>query len=156
MPTRIYTYSELNTDLLYAILRLRQQVFVIEQQSIYDDLDNLDQHALHLCWYNDAPQNLTGYIRLRLLKTDNTLKIERVVVALSQRGNKVAQGMMEVALQRAKELGVTKVKLSAQCEVIGFYRQWGFIEHGDVYDDGGIDHRDMVLTLPSTKSVFAD
>lgn len=144
-----YSFADLNLSQLYQILRLRQQVFMLEQKSFYEDIDNLDQQAQHLCVIS-ADKQLMAYARLRFIEQlePNTAyaKIERVVVDPNARGKKLAAKMMDKLLEHAAaEFGITQCSLSAQVDVADFYAKWGFKACGDVYDDGGIDHVDMEL-----------
>ncbi|MFA3789820.1 GNAT family N-acetyltransferase [Aliiglaciecola sp. SL4] len=141
-----YTFAQLTTIQLYQILRLRQNVFVLEQKSFYDDIDNLDQEAKHLCVYSDT-QQLQAYSRLRIVGESSSMgKIERVVVDSHARGLGLAAQMMnEIIAYFQQQQGIESVLLSAQVEVIDFYKKWGFAIKGDSYDDGGIEHVDMVL-----------
>ncbi|MDO6695574.1 GNAT family N-acetyltransferase [Aliiglaciecola sp. 3_MG-2023] len=148
MNYSFYDFAQLSANQLYQILRLRQNVFVLEQKSFYDDIDNLDQQSKHLCVYSNT-QQLMAYARLRLVGDPATIgKIERVVVDSHARGQGIAANMMdEIMAYFQRDMEVRDVKLSAQVEVINFYEKWGFNVTGDSYDDGGIEHKDMVISL---------
>jgi ElaA protein len=147
MNLRIYSFAELDPNLLYSILRLRQQVFVIEQQSIYDDIDNLDQDAMHLCIHAQSTADVLGYLRFRLVQAAKIMKIERVVVGQPHRCKGIAKLLLNTAIEQAHLRQIDSINLSAQCDVTSYYQQWGFTPSGTVYDDGGIDHMDMTLSL---------
>ncbi len=133
-------FDALNLAQLYQLLRLRQQVFIVEQQSIYDDIDNEDQHSMH--GLLSSKERLVGYIRLRVL-TD-IIKIERVVLEPESRGKKLGMVLMNQALDKATDLNARlPLMLSAQTEAQQFYQQWGFKVCSSAYDDGGILHVDM-------------
>lgn len=124
----------------YAILKLRFDVFILEQQSFYPELDDKDQTALHLAAYQG--EKLSGV--LRILPGD-PVSIGRVAVAADARGNGLAGRMIEAALARiAAEWPDRPVQLGAQQHLEGFYAQFGFKRCSDVYDDGGIPHVDMI------------
>lgn len=145
MDYKIYRFEELSLSLLYSILRLRENVFVIEQQSIYEDIDGLDQEAFHLCIFEK--EQLIGYLRLRLIDTDQLAKIERVVVGAAHRSKGAAGVLMQAAMDKViQETTLAEITLSAQTSVISYYQHLGFVEHGDTYLDGGIPHRDMTWT----------
>lgn len=149
METQILTFDELFPSQLYAILQLRQQVFIEEQQSIYSDIDGLDQVAQHLCIWVD--QRLVAYARIREVDGQKTVKIERVVTARDFRMRRLGTSIMDSLINHVKQhSGYTKISLSAQLEVINFYRQWGFEADGSAYDDGGILHKDMLLPLTNS------
>ena len=142
-----YQFENLSLQLLYAILSLRQCVFVVEQRSIYTDLDDLDQHALHLCVQQSESNELTGYARLRFDQMAGVAIIERVVIAKHFRRKGLANRLMQACIEKVQAEQVSTIKLSAQIEVIAFYQKWGFVASGDVYDDGGIEHQDMFRKL---------
>ncbi len=127
------------------IRALREAVF-IEEQNVPAELewDGLDAGARHLIAREAG--NPAGTLRWRVL--DGVAKIERVCVLDTYRGTGVGAELMFAALDaiRATE-GIAKVKLSSQVEALGFYRNLGFSEDGEVYDDAGIPHKDMWLTL---------
>ena len=137
----------LSLELLYSIMALRQRVFVVEQQSIYTDLDGMDQSALHLCVQEQANDDLLGYTRLRIDESAKVAKIERVVIDQKYRGKGIANQLIEACIDKAISQQLITIKLSAQLEVIPYYEKWGFVAIGDVYDDGGIDHRDMIKKI---------
>lgn len=142
MDIKILTFSELSTNQLYDILKLRQAVFIEEQKSIYSDIDGFDQSASHLCVYlNDT---LAAYTRLREVNEGQTLKIERVVTAKAFRRRKLASIIMDIIMDKVVNADThLQLFLSAQTDVIDFYRKWGFESEGEPYDDGGILHKDM-------------
>lgn len=138
-------FQQLSLEQLYQILTLRQQVFMLEQNSLYLDLDGLDQQALHLCcWCNSQ---LAAYSRIRILPGKKQAKIERVVVAQKHRGQGLADKMMTLSMQHIRQQPVNEVRLSAQVSVLSFYQKWQFVTQGEVYDDGGVPHQDMCLQL---------
>ncbi len=146
MEPQIYRFEQLSLALLYNILRLRERVFVIEQQSIYEDVDGKDESALHLCIFEQ--EQLVGYLRLRFLADQGKAKIERVVVAPTHRSKKLAKKLMNKAIELIEsEQGIDEAMLSSQVEAMGFYENLGFVARGDEYDDGGIAHKDMAMAM---------
>ena len=135
----IRPFSDLGTTELYAVLKLRFDVFILEQESLYPELDDRDQSALHLSvQHNDR---LAGV--LRILPSD-PVSIGRVAVAKDARGDGLAGRMIEAALARiAEDWPDRGVKLGAQQHLEAFYAKFGFTRCSDVYDDGGIPHIDM-------------
>ena len=122
---------------------LRREVFIKEQGvTEADEMDALDADCLHLL-ASDA-QGPVG--TARVLLQDGVAKIGRVCVLPAHRGTGLGAALirkaMEVVAGRA-----TSVKLGAQVHAIGFYEALGFQVYGPVYDDAGIDHRDMVRPL---------
>ncbi len=124
---------------------LRHTVFVEEQGvPIEEEIDLMDEVATHmLATLNGVP---TG--TARVLFDGETAKIGRVCVLPQGRGTGLGAGLIEQGIAIARQRsGVTRVKLAAQVDALGFYEKLGFEAYGPVFDDAGIDHRDMVLTL---------
>jgi ElaA protein len=148
------TFEELSKGELYALAKLRQQVFIVEQNSIYSDLDDCDQQAIH---YLDVDQqdNLIAYGRYRKIsfcddkKSDDVksdeVKIERVVLAAQARGLGLGKSLIVAMLADIQsEYPLAKITLSSQVDASEFYQRLGFVEFGEVYDDGGLMHIEMV------------
>ncbi len=143
------SFDELDNHALYAALRLRQEVFAVEQASIYVDPDNLDQQAVHmLAWDGDQ---LVGYQRFLppgLQEVEST--IGRVIVAESARGT----GLGKELVRRGIEHNIAAwpdadIRIHAQAHLDGFYGAFGFVAQGEVYDLDGIPHVEMVYPRPS-------
>lgn len=138
------TFEELSKDELYALAKLRQQVFIVEQKSIYSDLDDYDQEAVHYLDV-DPQDNLIAYARYRKISQLDEVKIERVVVTAWGRGLGLGKSLLVTMLQDIQgEYPVAKITLSSQIDASAFYQRLGFVEFGEVYDDGGIMHIGMV------------
>jgi ElaA protein len=135
-----YTFSELSKEQLYAILRVRQEVFVIEQHCFYLDADGVDQVSLHILGMDD--KQLVAYARLI---PPDVVYLEvgfgRVLVVESHRGKTMGKQLTEQLLIEAKKRwpGQT-LRISAQYYLVRFYESFGFKTVGDVYDDAGIPH----------------
>jgi ElaA protein len=138
-------FDELSAAALYELLRLRQQVFVVEQGSPYPDLDGLDQLAHHLLLADD--RTLCGCLRLLAPAEDGpAVRIGRVCVARQWRRQGLARRLMEEALAFCREHHPGQmVALSAQLDLVPFYESYGFAAIGDPYDDFGIRHTEMRL-----------
>ena len=143
------TFEELSNNELYALTKLRQDVFIIEQNSIYADLDDLDQTAIHYLEF-DQQDNLIAYGRYRKIShcddvENGEVKIERVVLAAQARGLGLGKSLIVAMLADIqREYPLAKITLSSQVEASEFYQLLGFFEFGEVYDDGGIMHVGMV------------
>lgn len=124
---------------------LRRTVFIEEQGvSETDEVDDLDDQAIHLL----ATLNGKPVGSARLLVLGETGKVGRVCVLAEARGTGLGAALMRAAVDRFRtEPGVKKVKLGAQTHALGFYERLGFTATGPEFDDAGIPHRDMVLTL---------
>ncbi len=124
---------------------LRRIVFIEEQGvSELDELDALDDSSIHfLATEEDLP---IGTARMQI--NGDTAKIGRVCVLQAHRGTGLGAALIRAAIDQArKEPGVRFAKLGSQVHALGFYEKLGFKAQGPIYDDAGIDHRDMVLTL---------
>ena len=141
-----HTFDRFSLASLYQMLRLRDQVFVQEQQSIYGDLDNLDHAALHVCGY-DAQQKLLAYARILApgSKYPDMVAIGRVVIAPERRGHGIGRQLMQQVLQQCQQHfpGINQ-QLSAQLAIVNFYQSLGFNLVSAPCDDGGIAHVDML------------
>lgn len=130
---------------LEACHMLRRIVFIEEQGvSEVDELDDLDDGAIHLL----ARQHGKPVASARLLLQGEIGKIGRVCVLREMRGTGLGQLLMLKALEELARLpAITTAKLGAQCHALGFYEKLGFTAFGPIYDDAGIPHRDMQITL---------
>ncbi len=139
-------FDDLSATALYELLRFRQEIFVVEQQSPYPDLDGLDQNAWHLLLRIEGV--LAGYLRLLLpANAASAVRIGRVAIAPEQRGQGLGRRLMTEALSFCTERYPGQpVALSAQLHLARFYRSFGFTEIGLPYDDFGVRHTDMRLS----------
>ncbi len=136
-------FESLTINELYSILQLRNEVFVIEQNCIYPDLDNKDQIAMHLmCFDKDQ---LIAYTRLLPPGVSySNPSITRVVTAASVRKTGVGKELMRQSIDHCKNLyGNTDITLSAQHYLKKFYEAFGFKAVGDLYLEDGIEHIKM-------------
>lgn len=141
---KIKTFQELTTQELYDILQLRSEVFVVEQNCVYQDLDGKDQKALHVMGFKQ--QKLVAYTRLfnAGLYFDEA-SIGRVIVAKSERQHSYGYDVMKVSIEAIKTYyNQSKIKLSAQCYLKKFYNNLGFHEVGEEYLEDGIPHVAML------------
>lgn len=146
------TFEELSKDELYALAKLRQQVFIVEQNSIYSDLDDYDQSAIHYLDFDSSGQ-LMVYARYRHGSSPHEVKIERVVLHKNARGKGQGKRLMELMLKDIiAEFPKANIVLSAQLEVCEFYRSLGFNIQGEPYDDGGIEHIGMFYQCKNNAS----
>lgn len=142
---RIKTYHDLTKDELYALLRLRSEVFVVEQDCVYQDMDGKDQKALHVLGYKK--EQLIAYTRL-FGPGDyfEHASIGRVVVKKEERQHKYGYGIMKVSIKAIDEhFNGKTIKISAQSYLKKFYNSLGFKEEGEGYLEDGIPHVAMLL-----------
>lgn len=132
------------TDDFPACAAIRRRVF-IEEQNVPEalELDELDATAVHLLATQDGRPVGTA----RLLIDGKTAKIGRVAILPELRGTGAGAALMRAALEELRARGVRTAKLGAQTHAIGFYERLGFTVYGPEYDDAGIPHRDMSLSL---------
>ena len=136
-------FEELTVHELYAILQLRNEVFIIEQNCIYPDLDYKDQPAIHLMCLED--KKLIAYTRiLPPCISYSVPSIGRVVTAPSARKTGVGKELVRKSIDACITLyGITDITLSAQLYLKKFYESFGFKTSGDKYLEDGIDHIKM-------------
>jgi ElaA protein len=139
------SFSELKNNELYDLLSLRQTIFIIEQQCIYNDLDYLDQKALHLLGYKE--NQLVAYLRLfpKDIPYANSLSFGRVLTAKSARGQSIGKEMIIETLRYLKQQNnITPITISAQLYLKKFYESFGFKTISEPYDEDGIPHIKMI------------
>ena len=140
-------FSELNIDELYQILRLRTEVFVVEQNCVYQDLDNKDQKAIHI--YYKENDEIVAYTRI--FKSGDYYKnasIGRVVVSKKKRGKELGKKIMISSIEYIKKnLKCDKIELSAQKYLDKFYKDLGFQKTGKDYLEDGIPHQRMIKEI---------
>jgi len=141
------TFSELDTEDLYQILRLRSEVFVVEQDCVYQDIDNKDQNAIHLYYIEN--NQIVAYTRI--FKAGDYYEnpcIGRVVVSKKNRGNDLGKKIMIDSMEYIKQnIKGEKIELSAQKYLDKFYKDLGFYKIGEDYLEDGIPHQRMIFDL---------
>ena len=136
-------FNELSIDELYQFLRLRSEVFVVEQDCVYQDLDNKDQKSLHLFISNN--NEIIGYTRL-FNEGDyfENASIGRVVVSDAYRDKKLGHLLIKESMEAIyKYFNTSKITLSAQTHLKKFYESHGFQQVGEGYLEDGIPHIEM-------------
>lgn len=136
-------YRDLSSDELYAILHLRQKVFVLEQDCPYIDADYSDQDAFHLLAYKD--NDLIGYLRAFKpgIKYEGS-SLGRIVTEINSRGLGVGKMItIEGVNFLRKEYSNYEIVISAQHRLQHFYIDLGFTPRGEVYLEDNIDHIQM-------------
>jgi ElaA protein len=145
MKWTLKAFRELSPDELYAILRLRSEVFVVEQTCVFQDMDNKDQNSHHLMGWNDDG-SLVAYTRLIPAGVAYEIpSIGRVVTSPAARGGGLGRILMERSIDEANRLfGPHPVKIGAQLYLKKFYSSLGFQQTSDVYMEDGIEHIEMI------------
>ncbi|GHB31621.1 acetyltransferase [Pseudovibrio japonicus] len=150
-------FNEFGVEQLYALLKLRCDVFIVEQECAYPDIDGLDLGAKHLLMQNNAG-DIIGALRVLHADVDgDVFKIGRVVVSKEARGQGIAGKLMEAALSYcAATNSEFRVELQAQAYLQDFYLRLGFFAISEIYPEDGIPHVDMRLKLPpESRSLIA-
>ena len=139
-------FDELTSPELYAILQLRNEVFVVEQNCVFQDADNKDQQSFHFMgWMNDKLIAYTRLVPAGIIY--DTASIGRVVTSSSLRRTGIGNELMERSIEKTKELfGEKSIKLGAQLYLKNFYESLGFTQSSDIYLEDGIEHIEMILS----------
>ncbi|WLD57178.1 GNAT family N-acetyltransferase [Salinispirillum sp. LH 10-3-1] len=140
---QVDAFERLGNTALYRILQLRVNVFVVEQQCPYPELDDQDQTAWHLQGYVDG--ELAAYARILPPKADGLPIIGRVVVAPAYRGLKLGEQLMQRAMEWTRNaFPQRQIEIGAQHRLQAFYMGLGFTAVGEPYDEDGIQHIKML------------
>ncbi len=138
------TFADMTLADLYAVLALRQRIFVVEQACAYLDADGLDARAWHLIV---KTKSLVGTLRVLPAGTHYPeMSIGRVCLAPEQRRTGLGREMMRRTIAR---FGDRPLALSAQTYLLKFYEEFGFVASGEAYDEDGIPH--IKMTRAATK-----
>lgn len=144
MQIIVKTFNELSLEELYKILRLRAEVFVVEQDCVYQDIDNKDKNALHVIGFkNDEVVAYTRCFKPGDYFTEAS--IGRVVVQENQRQYGYGYDIMNASIKAiAEHFQTEKIKISAQTYLKTFYSNLGFENTGEEYLEDGIPHIAML------------
>ncbi|MBC2838192.1 GNAT family N-acetyltransferase [Robiginitalea sp. SC105] len=143
MEIRLLTFEQLSARQVYEVLRLRAEIFVVEQECAYCDPDGMDEKAYHLLGYEGG--RLAAYTRIfppgQYLEQAS---IGRVAVHHSYRGRGFGREIMQASLEAVvNEIGSREVVISAQVYLVRFYNELGFTASGAEYLEDGIPHIKM-------------
>ena len=144
MNWKIKRFEELTTTELYEILRVRSEVFVVEQTCIYQDLDLKDKKAYHLFCENNG--EIAAYLRILDKGVSYPeISIGRVLTRETNRRIGLAREMMQKAISFVEEeLSEMQIRISAQLYLKQFYESLGFLVTSEVYLEDDIQHIEMV------------
>jgi ElaA protein len=125
-------------------MRLRNEVFVIEQKCIYQDADNKDLYSHHLMIFEN--KQLVAYARLTPPGISyDEMSIGRVVTAKEARGKGIGRELMKLAIANSRKIfGEGSIRIGAQYYLKKFYTELGFETTGEAYDEDGIEHIGMI------------
>lgn len=144
MKIEVKPFNEFTTQELYAVLQLRAEVFVVEQDCVYQDIDGKDNNALHVIGIKNG--QVVAYTRIfKAGDYFNQASIGRVVVKKEERQYGYGQEIVKASIKAIKaEFNEDNIHLSAQVYLKRFYADLGFIEEGKEYLEDGIPHIGMV------------
>src|ERR1043165_5967088 len=136
----VRAFDELTPAQLYAVVQLRERVFVVEQRCTYQDADGLDPVARHVWAERDG--KVVAYLRILPAGVKYAeVAIGRVVTSPDARGGGLGRELMRRGMD---ECGFVPIRISAQAHLEDWYGQLGFVKASDVYDEDGIAHIDML------------
>jgi ElaA protein len=140
-------FHDLTVDELYDLLRLRSEVFVVEQNCVFLDQDNIDKDCFHLSGFHQ--NKLVAYARIvPPAAVYEEASIGRVITSPSVRKTGVGKQLMHEAIERLYSLfGNVNIKIGAQLYLKSFYESFGFYQSGDVYLEDDIEHIHMKKTF---------
>jgi ElaA protein len=149
------SFADLTVAQLYAMLALRQEVFVLEQTCLYPDIDGLDPAAQHLLGWRDAGEKQDGspqlVAHLRCLAPGAKyaeMSIGRVVSSPATRGTGLGRELVARGIALAQQLHPGHaIRIGAQAHLERFYAGFGFVTVSEPYDEDGIMHIDMLLEV---------
>ena len=145
MEFQIKTFSELTTAELYELIRLRAEVFVVEQDCVYLDLDNLDQQAWHIIGTENG--EILAYARI--LKPGDYYReamLGRIVTAKKARGKNYGRAIVKRGIEEINKLyPESNIRIMAQSYLVKFYQAFGFIVASEEFLEDGIPHIEMQL-----------
>ncbi len=146
MDWNTYHFDELTARKLYEFLKLRVDVFIVEQDCPYHELDDLDQESIHMA-YTENDRTL-AYARLVPSGVKYEIpSIGRVIVHSEARSRGLAKKLMEKSIDYIlMEWNADEIQLQGQVYLKEFYESFGFVPISEEYDEDGIPHVDMKLT----------
>jgi len=142
---QILAFDELSKTDLYQIMQLRQEVFIVEQDCPYVDLDGIDDSCSHVLV--KTGDTLAAYSRILPphLKFDDA-SIGRIIVRKAFRGKSLGPDLISYSIQECKRLyPESPITIGAQFALLGYYSQFGFVQISEPYDEDGIKHANMRL-----------
>lgn len=149
MNWKTYHFNELSVGKLYEILQLRVNVFVVEQECPYPELDGLDQESVHLEYEENG--KVLAYARLVPAGVKYDIpSIGRVIVHPEARGRGLAKQLMTECMEYIlSEWQAKEIQLQGQVYLQEFYQSFGFQSVSEAYDEDGIPHVDMKYKVKS-------
>ncbi|HEY2722952.1 MAG TPA: GNAT family N-acetyltransferase [Chitinophagaceae bacterium] len=145
-------FEDLSPGELYSVLQLRNEVFVVEQNCVFQDADNKDQPSYHLMGWDDEKLVACSRIVPKGIAYDEMPSIGRIVTSSVVRRTGIGRLLMENSIKELERLfGTISIRLGAQYYLKKFYESFGFIQSGEIYLEDGIQHIEMTKPTSSTK-----
>jgi ElaA protein len=140
-------FDDLTSHELYAILQLRNEVFVVEQNCVFQDADNKDQYCYHLMGWQQ--NDLAAYSRILPPEISySESSIGRIVTSPKARGNGIGRDLVKQSIEELYILfGKIPIKIGAQMYLQKFYQSFGFKQTSDIYLEDDIPHIEMLLQM---------
>lgn len=151
MNWHLKTFEELTTKELYEILRARAEVFVVEQNCVYQDLDLKDQKSYHM--FSEENGEIITYVRIIEKGVSYAeMSAGRLLTREDNRGKGLSRETVEKLIDFVvHRLGETKIRISAQLYLLKFYESVGFVKTSDVYLEDEIEHVQMLYDHSKTE-----
>ena len=149
MKLKAKYFNELTTTELYEILKSRNEIFVVEQNCIYQDLDDIDYRSLHI--FYESSGRIMAY--LRAFEKDSATKTIQMgrVLTLTHGTDLGGQLLKEGILQIKEKMNPSSIYIEAQCYATGFYEREGFVISSNEFLEDGIPHVEMILNFSKDK-----
>jgi ElaA protein len=147
MKKLISSFFELTAEQVYDLMKLRQDVFVIEQNCIYEDFDGYDKKAMHFLIYSE--DNLAAYSRIFEpdIKYSNESSIGRIIVSKEYRGGALGKELIKGSIQYClQEFPNKTIRIEAQAPLKDYYSKLGFRPDSEIYQVDDIDHIQMIYS----------
>lgn len=145
MEKKFISFENLTSHQLYDLLKLRQDVFVIEQECIYEDFDGYDNQAIHFLIYEG--NEIAAYSRIFApeIKYKNDSSIGRIIVAKQFRGGSLGKVLIKESVDYClTHFPDNTIRIEAQAELTDYYTKFGFASDSDIYSVDGISHLQMI------------
>ena len=141
------TFNELRPHELYAFLQLRSEVFVVEQNCVFQDMDGKDRHSHHIMGWED--NKLVAYARILAPGISYVeSSIGRIVTSPAARAKGIGKELLRVSIETLYTLhGKAVIRIGAQYYLRGFYESFGFRKTGSIYLEDNIEHIEMLLFI---------
>ncbi len=145
MELIVKEFKELTTTELYEILKARAEIFIMEQNINYQDMDDIDYRSIH-CFYQEGDK-VVAYLRA-FYKAEDKKVVQAGRVLTLAHGNGLGRRLMEESLPEIeKRMPCEKIRVDAQKYAEGFYQRFGFKTVSDEYVEEGIVHVDMEMEV---------